>query len=128
MRPRLLVLAVLVAASALPVVGCSGEDGVGPEIDRMEPDSASPGTAVEIIGKRFCGDGDDAATDEGTCTTPPAGFVNFGPDADVVRATIVEWKHERITVDVPQSAAVGATLVVVTVNGVSSNAVEFEVL
>jgi hypothetical protein len=49
-------------------------------------------------------------------------------DADVVRATIVEWKHERITVDVPPSAAAGATLVTVTVNGVVSNVADFEVL
>jgi len=123
----LLVLGSVVAAWAASIAGCGGDDGVGPYIDRVLPEAAAPGDTVEIIGERFCGDGSDLADDEGACITPPAGSVNFGMDADVVRASIAEWKNERISVDVPESAAAGATLIVVTVNGVSSNAADFEV-
>lgn len=125
--PRVIVLAIVVAAGALATSGCDEDDGIGPRVDRVMPEAAAAGATVEIVGERFCGDESNAATDEGTCTVPPAGFVNFGKDANVVRAAIVEWKQERITVTVPASAAAGATLIVVTVEGVSSNAVEFEV-
>jgi len=125
---RLLALGLSVGIAVSLSAGCDGEDGIGPYIDRVEPEEGASGGAVEIIGKRFCGDGSDVAADDGTCNSPPAGFVSFGLDADVVRATVVEWKQKRITVDVPQSAAAGATLIVVTVDGVASNAVDFEVL
>jgi hypothetical protein len=122
---RLPTLATL--AAALLVCGC-GEDGVGPHIDRLIPEEGEAGAEVDVVGKRFCGDGSDVAEENGACKSPPAGFVNFGADADVVRASVVEWKHERITVEVPASAPSGSTLVVVTVNGVASNAAPFDVL
>ncbi len=124
---RLIMLAIFAVAAVFASSGCEQDDGVGPFVDRALPDAAAPGATVEIVGERFCGDESSAATDEGTCVVPPAGFVSFGRDANVVRATIVEWKEERITLTVPTSANAGATLVVVTVDGVSSNAVDFEV-
>jgi uncharacterized protein (TIGR03437 family) len=119
-RRAALMLAVVIA------VAC-GSDGSGPVIDMVEPNAAARGAAVELTGDRFCGDEPDAADDQGACTTPPNGFVNFGADADVVRATVRAWSQTAITVEVPQNAEAGSTLIVVTVNGVSSNAVNFEV-
>lgn len=114
-------LMLYVAAVA---TGCGDE--AGPHIDEVMPNAAARGTDVDIIGARFCGDG-DAAEEDGSCKQPPAGSVSFGASVDVVRATVVGWTNDRITVTVPSAAAEGATLVVVTLNGTSSNAAEFEV-
>lgn len=120
-------LAGFALAMTVAVCACGGGDETGPYIDALSPASAARDDVVEISGERFCGDGDDAAMTDGTCAMPPAGFVTLGADADVVRATVQSWKHELITVTVPQVAPVGATVIIVTVNGVASNAVEFEV-
>lgn len=118
--------AVVMIALACGLVACGG-GGSGPVIDSLSPTAAARGAQLEILGERFCGDDDDRADAEGACTTPPNGFVNLGMDADVVRATVRAWKDESIIVEVPQAAPVGPTLVIVTVNGVSSNAADFEV-
>jgi len=112
--------------AALVLTAC-GSDEVGPVIDSLLPTAAARGASVEIVGNRFCGDASDDAKADGSCMTPPNGFVNFGEDADVTRAVVVAWTNQKITVQVPQSATVGSTLVLVIVNGVSSNAASFEV-
>jgi hypothetical protein len=106
----------------MSVVACS--DGAGPFVDYTLPAAASAGAEVDIHGKRFCGDDSDAADSEGVCATPPQGVVTVGG----ARATVVLWRHERIAVTVPGAAEVGPGYVVVTVNGVESNAEPFEVL
>ena len=123
MSPWSLVLALSVGI----VCACAGDDGVGPNIDRVAPTVSAVGGQVEIHGARFCGDDAEVAADGG-CVDPPPGFVNFGVDANVVRAAVVEWRDELIRVTVPESAAPGAGFVVVTVAGVTSNAVDFQVL
>ena len=115
------------AAFALVVVTGCGDSGTGPVIDSVTPQQAQRGAEVELLGDRFCGDGDDVADSAGVCATPPSGFVNFGIEDPVVRANVVRWLNDRITVTVPNSAPVGATVLVVTVSGVSSNAVDFDV-
>jgi predicted small lipoprotein YifL len=126
MRRALSLLAALTTLSVM--TACGGDGGSGPEIDAIAPASGARGAAVTITGVRFCGDGDDAAGADGACTTPPAGFVNFGVDADVARATVTSWRHEEIVVSVPQAVVDGTNQVIVTVNGVSSNAAEFAVV
>ena len=118
--------AVVMMAMAWALAACGG-DGSGPVIDSLSPEAAARGAQVEIQGERFCGDDADRANPDGSCVTPPAGFVNLGEDADVVRATVRSWKDTAISIEVPQSAPTGPTLVIVTVNGVSSNAASFEV-
>lgn len=125
MAARRAVLA-LAALALVAVTGC-GDGGTGPVIDSVAPEQGQRGAQVEIMGARFCGDDDGAADDQGACTTPPAGFVNFGIEDPVVRADVVSWMDERITVTVPNMAPAGATVIVVTVNGVSSNAADFDV-
>jgi hypothetical protein len=125
-RSAVLALSVLSALALVAVSGC-GDGGSGPVIDSVSPKAGQRGAQVEIMGARFCGDEDDAADDQGACTTPPAGFVNFGIEDPVVRANVVAWMDERITVTVPNMAATGATVIVVTVGGVSSNAADFSV-
>ena len=71
----LLALGLCVAFAAPLSAGCDCEEGTGPYIDRVEPEEGASGGAVEIIGERFCGDGSDIAADDGTCNSPPAGFV-----------------------------------------------------
>lgn len=93
-------------------------DATSPRIERIEPDEAPRGATVDVIGERFCGGDAD-------CDPPPAGYVSFGIDPQVGAAT-VEWGDERIRVVVPQ-AATGEVLVVVTVDGRSSNGVSFTV-
>jgi hypothetical protein len=122
------VWAVIVLACALASCGDDGDEGSGPVIYDIAPAAAAPGALVEILGKRFCGDGPDAAADDGTCAAPPAGVISFGAGDEAVRALgIQSWRHERIEVTVPGTAQPGATIVVVTVNGVASNEHPFEV-
>jgi hypothetical protein len=113
-------------ALALALLSCGG-DSTGPVIDMLDPPSGARGSQVEILGDRFCGDEADAADAEGVCASPPNGLVSFGDDMDPIRATVQAWRHQSITVEVPASAPVGPNLVTVTVNGVESNPVDFEV-
>jgi hypothetical protein len=119
--------AALVGISS--AAGCGGDDdgGTAPRIDSLAPSSAAPGAQIDVLGVRFCG---PAASDVGAddaCTTPPAGFVTFGT-TEGVRGTVNAWKGTRITVTVPAALEAGVTNVVVTVNGVVSNARDFNVV
>jgi hypothetical protein len=59
---------------------------------------------------------------------PPTGVVSFGAGDVAVRALDIQsWRHEAIEVAVPGTAEPGASIVVVTVNGVASNEHPFEV-
>jgi hypothetical protein len=112
------------------LASCGGgeDEGSGPVIHDIAPEAAAPGATVEILGNRFCGDGPDVALEDGSCVTPPTGLISFGAGDEAVRALgIQSWSHERIEVSVPGTAEPGATIVVVTVNGVASNEYPFEV-
>jgi uncharacterized protein (TIGR03437 family) len=89
----------------------------GPHIDEVSPPTAARGAAVRIDGDGFC---------SGACDGT-AGYVDFGLDPPMVRARVTAWSATRIDVVVPESVATGATDVIVTVDGESSNAVAFEV-
>ncbi len=114
--------------SAWIFAGCGGDDGIGPVIDEIMPPAAAPGATVEIIGDRFCGDSADVVNADGSCVSPPSGLISFGEGEEAVRALGIQgWLHERITVAVPANLTPGATVVVVTVDDVASNAEAFEV-
>jgi|GEM_PF-6829794 len=118
---RFVFAALLVVAAT----ACADGGGTGPEILQLAPTVATPGDTLEVIGERFCADqGVDA---DGGCVVPPAGSIHIGAGTTVVRAETLRWTDERIRVDVSDDAATGATVVTVSVEGVVSNAVDFEV-
>ncbi len=123
MRARLL-FGLLAAAVVTMAAGCS--DNAGPVIDQVLPAAAGRGTEIQIVGARFCGDAPANVDMQGGCVTPPEGFVTLGEN-DMVRAQVRSWKATEVRVVVPQSVLTGATVVIVTVDGASSNAAPFEV-
>jgi hypothetical protein len=96
--------------------GCT--DPTAPHIDRVVPGTAPVGAIVTIEVDHFCGPA-------GSCDPLPVGSVSFGIDPQI-RASIRSWRADRIEAQVPAAAA-GPVLVVVTVDGRSSNGVSFHV-
>jgi len=115
----------LAAAVVALAAGCG--DSAGPTVDQVVPTAAARGTEIQILGERFCGDAAANVDEAGGCVTPPAGFVTLGAN-DMVRASVRSWKAAEVRVVIPQSIATGSTVVIVTVDGASSNAAPFEVL
>ncbi|MBZ0235847.1 MAG: IPT/TIG domain-containing protein [Deltaproteobacteria bacterium] len=111
-------------AAALGLAAC--QPGSGPTIDRVVPAQGTRGAMVTVHGDGFCGEGRGAG--DGTCTTLPPGSVDFGLELPMARALVLSWGETAIAVTVPDAARVGATEVIVTVDGRSSNAGAFEVL
>lgn len=124
MVPAMRLFFSLAAVAAL-AAGCG--DSAGPTIDQVVPAAAARGTEIQILGGRFCGDSVANVDEMGACVTLPAGFVTLG-ETDMVRAQVRSWKAAELRVVVPQTIATGSTVVIVTVDGASSNAVPFEVL
>jgi uncharacterized protein (TIGR03437 family) len=110
---------VLIAVAA---ASCAVDDG--PHLDDITPASGSAGERVVLTGTRLCGD--RGVTDSGACEALPVGHVSFGIDPQV-DAGIVAWSDERIEALVPMSAPIGDVLVVVTVDGRTSNGISFRV-
>jgi hypothetical protein len=81
---------------------------------------------VAVHGEGFCGDG--RAAGDGTCASLPPGSVVFGLELPMARAMVLSWTETSIEVTVPDAAQLGATDVIVTVDGRSSNGGAFEVL
>ena len=91
----------------------------------VEPAAAGRGAAVTLTGLDLCG---GTATAAGACDPLPSGAVDFGLSPPIARAAVVRWADAAITVTVPTPVAIGATSVYVTVDGRTSNALDFEVL
>jgi len=96
------------AALLLLLAGC-GSEPQNPRIEAALPDHALPGQAVDLVGERFGAPGLEHV-------------VGFGGSA----AQVLLWQEQRIRVRVPQRSP-GLTLVVVSVEGRPSNAVNFTV-
>lgn len=112
-------------AVLLVVCACGEDVGTGPHIDMLAPPSAAAGATLEVLGVNFCG-ADMMVADDTRCPQSINGFVSIGTAPGILRATVVDWRSTRITVTVP-SVDPGVTSVVVTVDGVQSNAVDFTV-
>ena len=106
------------AVASVALAACSGVDG--PRLDSVTPQAARRGAEVVIAGERFCD-----VVDAGCTGAAPQ--VAFGLDPQV-RATLVTVDPARVRVIVPQASEVGASEIVVTAEGRSSNALAFEVL
>jgi hypothetical protein len=114
------VRSTVVACSvvACSVVACS--DDAGPRLDAVTPAAAARDATVEITGRRLCGSGAACAT--------AAGEVQIGIDPPTVRAVVVSYSDTSAQIVIPSVTPIGDTVLVVTVNERSSNALEFEVL
>jgi hypothetical protein len=100
------------------VAGCTAVEA--PAIATVTPASAPRGATIELAGEGFCAVADDGCA-------PFSGSVDFGIEPPQVRAVPVSWAPERIQLVVPQSVAVGSTVIIVTVDGRASNAADFTV-
>ncbi|HEU5135109.1 MAG TPA: IPT/TIG domain-containing protein [Steroidobacteraceae bacterium] len=87
------------------------QPGNVPAITSVTPTTVLPGTAVTINGSNF-------GTTQGTST------VRFGA---ITVSTITSWSASQISVTAPTNLPPGAYAVVVTVNGVASNAATINV-
>ncbi len=111
-------------AAALGLAAC--QPGSGPTIDRVEPVQAARGATVTVRGEGFCGEG--RSVGDGSCEPLPPGSVDVGLELPMARALVQSWGEQSITVTVPDAARLGETVVIVTVDGRSSNGGDFEVL
>jgi hypothetical protein len=113
------VLAIVAAiALALATTACA-DDG-GPRLDSVTPAAAARNAAVMIVGRRLCGV-------TGDCSRA-GGEVQLGLEPPMVRAVVTSYSDTSATLVVPAAASVGKTVLIVTVNERSSNALDFEVL
>lgn len=101
---------------------CTDPDA--PRLSDVTPDEAPPGARVTITGENLCGTAVSVG-EGGACEPLPAGSVSFGIDPQVDGATVV-WTDTSIEAIVPASAS-GEVLIVVTVDGRSSNGISFTV-
>lgn len=111
-------------AIAATLLGCTGAGG--PAIDRLEPPAAPRGATVTVHGDGFCGP--DRATATGACTSPPSGAVDLGLALPMTRAPILAWTDAAISIQIPGTAPLGPTPLIVTVDGRSSNAATLEIM
>jgi hypothetical protein len=98
--------------------GC-GDDG-GPRLDTVMPAAAPREAHVTIAGHRLCGIRGDCAQ--------AAGEVQLGLEPPMVRANVVSYSDTIAEIAIPSIAPVGRTVLIVTVDERSSNALAFEVL
>ncbi len=101
------------AVSAV-VAACAGD---GPVLTGVVPSAGRTGDTVALQGERLC---------QGPCDPRPIGYVSFGIDPQVDGA-VISWNDTEIDAVVPSSLGAGDVLIVVTVDGRSSNGVSFTV-
>ena len=103
-------------ACAVALAACA-DDG-GPRLDMAAPSAARANERVTLTGRRLC---------DGDCATA-AGEIQLGLSVEPVRVAIAAYDDTSATIAIPPAAPVGATSIIVVVNGRSSNALDFEVL
>ncbi|MCX5742666.1 MAG: hypothetical protein NT062_09240 [Proteobacteria bacterium] len=102
--------------SVFALVGGCLDDG-GPRLDSVTPATAKRGAMVTIEGARFC---------SGGCATT-TGEVLLGLALPQIRANVLAYADTMATIAIPSIAPLGATELVLVVDGTSSNALAFEV-
>ena len=95
-------------ALTLALAAC-GDDPAAPRIEAILPAHGQPGESVDVVGERFGG-------------AEARRQVSFG--GEPVQVSL--WQAGRARVVVPSRSA-GLTLVTVTVDGMPSNAVSFQI-
>lgn len=107
-----------IALGALSFIACSDDEG--PRLEAATPAAAMRDARVELTGRRLCGEGAACAT--------AAGEIQIGIDPPMVRAVVESYSDTSAQIVIPSVAPIGATVLIVTVNERSSNALAFEVL
>lgn len=107
-----------VLAGLLAVAGCA-DDG-GPRLEAVTPAAAPRETIVLLTGRRLCGLHGDCAR--------AAGEIQLGWESPIVRARVVSYADTVTEIAIPSLAQVGPSVLIVTVDERSSNALAFEVL
>ncbi len=100
-------------------LGACADDG-GPRLDQVTPSTARPGASVELTGRRFCG--------ETLSCLGIAAKVELGLDPPMIEAMVFAYSDNVATIQIPSFAPPGKTALVLTVDGRSSNSLDFEVL
>jgi hypothetical protein len=103
----------------LLVAACAADDG-GPRLESAMPAAAGHDATVTLTGTRLCIP--TATTDLCSPLT-----VALGLDLPMVDAPVIAVSASSAMFTVPQAAPVGATEIIVTADGRSSNALAFEV-
>jgi hypothetical protein len=117
--------ACVIASGAVALLGLGAcDDPTAPYLHGISPAEARPGDRVVLSGERLCGTA-VTVTAAGACEPLPAGRVSFGIDP-MISGSVVTWQDRRIEAIVPGDAA-GEVLVVVTVDGRSSNGISLRV-
>lgn len=106
------LLLVLAAASC-------ADDG-GPRLDSVTPSAAARNAMVTVSGQRLCGATSDC--------THAGGEIVLGVSLPQVHTNVISYDDDNAVIVIPAVAAVGATHLIATVDGRSSNALPFEVL
>ncbi len=102
---------------------------VDPVIAACVPAAAAPGGLVEVRGVRFCGeDPDEDALADGQCADDPGGLAFIGEADTGLQAEVMSWRDRSIELRVPETAAIGKTVIRVRRGDVLSNPIDFEVL
>jgi hypothetical protein len=103
----------------LLVAACAADDG-GPRLESVMPTAAGRNTMVTLTGTRLC--------------IPPANTdlcspltVALGLDLPMIDAPVTSLSATTATFAVPDAVPIGATEIIVTADGRSSNALAFEV-
>lgn len=92
----------------------------GPRLEAVTPAAARRGEQVAIHGRRLCGV-------QGDCTRT-TGEIQLGIEPPMVRAAVVSYADTLAEIAIPSVAPGGGTVLIVTVDERSSNALDFEVL
>ncbi len=97
---------------------CAADDG-GPRLDAVSPAAASANAQVTVTGSRLCGASADC--------THAAAMVELGLQPPMIQPIITTYTATSFSFVVPTTAA-GRTSIEVTVEGRTSNALDFEIL
>lgn len=106
-----------VVIGAAIATGCTNS---GPELDSVAPAAAQHDAIVTINGQRLCGPSHDC--------THAGGELAIGLTPPTVLAPIMTYGDTTATISIPSLVPVGKTTLVLTVNDIASNALDFEVL
>jgi hypothetical protein len=107
----------VIRAALVLLSACAAEHG--PQLSSVMPPAARGGETVTITGKQLC---------DGNCAAA-GGSIVIGYDTPVERArSTLEYADTTAKVRIPTIAPAGETVLIVTVNERSSNALDFEVL
>ena len=92
----------------------------GPRLHEATPARAAVGARVQVHGDGFCGAAGDCSA--------VAYRVSLGLELPSVQAIVHGYSDTTADIQIPSIAPVGSTSIVLTVDGRSSNALDFEVL